>query len=164
MSNNLFNILDGINDSDYAEQTLSSVDEIQRYAEAMGEEISEGQALRIQSVGKKWRSDVKNGNGEWGRMRDDAEKALESDDYENSQEWLRQGKPAFDFGSADRQFSGAVHAGQYVAFWISEDGQSSMSMTEGSFSTAEEAVKAAQEIGQEQGIEGGSYEATLVTE
>ena len=76
---NLFNILDGINDSDFAEQTLSSIDEIQRYAEAMGEEISEDQAIRIQSVGKKWRDDVENGNGEWDRMRHDAEKALESE-------------------------------------------------------------------------------------
>ena len=74
---NLFNILAGINSSDYADQTLASKREIILYAEAMDETIDEGQALRIQKAGVMWRDEQKNGNGEWNRMRQDAISALE---------------------------------------------------------------------------------------
>lgn len=72
----LFKILDGINSSDYAAQTLASVDDIIDYAEAAGEKISADDAKRIQAVGLKWRTEQDGGNGEWSRMRDEAEKAL----------------------------------------------------------------------------------------
>ncbi len=75
---NLFNILDGINSSDFAEETLASIDDIETYAEAMGEKISRAEAERIQAAGKKWRDDQVNGNGEWSRMRHEAQAALES--------------------------------------------------------------------------------------
>jgi hypothetical protein len=72
----LFKILDGINSSDFAEQTLQSVDEIENYAEACGESVTREEALKIQKVGKEWRYAQENGNGEWSRMRHDAEAAL----------------------------------------------------------------------------------------
>lgn len=72
----LFKILDGIISSDYAEQTLESVDEVINYAESAGEVISVAQAERIIGAGKNWLSDIENGNGEWGRMRGEAKEAL----------------------------------------------------------------------------------------
>ncbi len=73
----LFNILDGINSSDFAAETLADIDAIKSYAEAAGESISTEDAKRIQAVGKKWRDDQDNGDGEWGRMRHEAMQALE---------------------------------------------------------------------------------------
>lgn len=73
----LFNILDGINSSDFAGETLASLDDIEAYAESMGETISRADAERIQAAGKKWRDDQANGNGEWSRMRHEAEASLE---------------------------------------------------------------------------------------
>jgi len=75
--NKLFKILDGINSSDYADQTLADINAIETYAEAGGESISEADAKRIQAVGQKWRDEQKNGNGEWSRMRHDAISALD---------------------------------------------------------------------------------------
>ena len=73
----LFNILDGINSSDCADETLASVSDIESYAEACGEMLSEADALRIQAAGIAWRDAQKNGNGEWSRMRHEAMQALE---------------------------------------------------------------------------------------
>lgn len=76
--NRLFNILDGINGaSEFADDTLKSVDAICSYADAMGESITNDEALRIQSAGLKWRNEQENGNGEWSRMRHEAAAALE---------------------------------------------------------------------------------------
>lgn len=69
-----------------------------------------------------------------------------------------------DITAADKQFNGTIKAGEYVAFWISEDGQSSMAMTDGSHTTAEEAIAEAQAWGAEEGVEGGRYEVSLVIE
>lgn len=77
---NLFLILDGINSSDYADETLANKFSIVNYAEAMGEIISDGEVVKIQSVGTKWRDDQKYGNGEWGRMRSEVISALESEE------------------------------------------------------------------------------------
>jgi len=74
--NKLFKILDGINSSDFAAQTLQSIDEIQNYANGCGESISLDEALKILKVGQEWRDAQKNGNGEWSRMRHDAESSL----------------------------------------------------------------------------------------
>lgn len=73
----LFSILDGIVDSDYAAETLESTEAVIAYAEAAGEDISYADANKIIAVGKKWMSEIKNGNGEWGRMRGEAKEALE---------------------------------------------------------------------------------------
>jgi len=73
----LFNILDGINSSDYADETLLSTSAIADYAEACGATISEDDARRIQKAGVHWRDEQKNGNGEWSRMRHEAMQALE---------------------------------------------------------------------------------------
>ena len=73
----LFKILDGINSSDYADQTLLSTRDIESYADACGETISEDDARRIQKAGLHWRDEQKNGNGEWSRMRHEAMSALE---------------------------------------------------------------------------------------
>lgn len=75
----LFGILDGIIDSCYAEQTLDSLDDIQRYAEAGGQLITREDAQRIATVGKRWLDEQRNGNGEWSRMRHEAMDALEND-------------------------------------------------------------------------------------
>lgn len=64
--------------------------------------------------------------------------------------------------SADKQFSGDIKVGEYVAFWTSDDGQGSMSMTVNSYKTAEAAEAVAQAEGDAQGLEGGSYDASLV--
>jgi len=73
----LFNILDGINSSDSADETLHSVRDIESYADACGESITEDDARRIQKSGLHWRDEQKNGNGEWSRMRHEAMAALE---------------------------------------------------------------------------------------
>ena len=73
----LFAILEGINSSDYADETLSSVRYIESYAEACGESITEADAIRIQKTGMHWRSEQMNGNGEWSRMRHEAMASLE---------------------------------------------------------------------------------------
>ena len=76
--NRLFEILDGINaNSEFADDNLKSVDAIISYAEACGESLTLEEALRIQSVGVKWRFEQENGNGEWSRMRHEAANALE---------------------------------------------------------------------------------------
>jgi hypothetical protein len=72
----LFKILDGINSSDFADQTLQSIDDIENYAEACGEPVTPEQAMKIQKVGQKWRDEQENGNGEWSRMRHEAEADL----------------------------------------------------------------------------------------
>lgn len=74
---NLFSILDGINSSDYADETLADLEQIKDYAEAAGEKITREDAKRIQAAGQKWRDEQNNGNGEWSRMRHDAMRALE---------------------------------------------------------------------------------------
>lgn len=72
----LFYIMDGIRDSDYATETLASIDEIERYAESVGTTISKYQALPIQEIGQAWIAEIQDGNGEWSRMREDARAAL----------------------------------------------------------------------------------------
>lgn len=75
----LFKILDGINGCDYADETLEDVAHIENYAEAIGESISQAECLKIQKAGQKWRADVRAGNGEWSRMRHEAEAALDAE-------------------------------------------------------------------------------------
>lgn len=72
----LFAVLDGIVSSDYADQTLADVEEIERYAEACGAGITPDEAKRIQRVGLAWVHERTHGNGEWSRMRDDAKRAV----------------------------------------------------------------------------------------
>jgi hypothetical protein len=72
----LFQILEGIITSNFADQTLQSVNEIENYAEACGDALTREEALKIQKVGKEWRYEQNNGNGEWSRMRHDAKAAL----------------------------------------------------------------------------------------
>lgn len=72
----LFNILDGIEQSDFANEILQDTREIVSYADAASESITDDEASRIQAVGLKWRSDRENGNGEWVRMRHEAAAAL----------------------------------------------------------------------------------------
>ena len=74
----LFNILDGIVSSGYADETLASVDAIQNYADAAGESITLEEAERIAAVGRQWLDAQRNGNGEWGRMRHEAREAFEA--------------------------------------------------------------------------------------
>ena len=73
----MFNILDGIVNSGYADETLADTRAIQDYAEACGENISLKDAERIAAVGKHWMDEQRNGNGEWSRMRHEAREALE---------------------------------------------------------------------------------------
>lgn len=76
--NRLFKILDGINsDSEFADENLADIDAICNYAEVAGETITEDEAKKIQAVGKKWRDEQENGNGEWSRMRLEAAEALQ---------------------------------------------------------------------------------------
>jgi len=75
--NRLFLILDGINSSDCADETLRSTSQIADYAEACGESITEDEARKIQKAGLQWRDEQVNGNGEWSRMRHEAMDALE---------------------------------------------------------------------------------------
>jgi hypothetical protein len=74
----LFNILDGIvSDKEFGEQNLEQTSAIISYAESAGEIITDDEAKRIQEVGKTWLAEQRDGNGEWGRMRGEAERALE---------------------------------------------------------------------------------------
>lgn len=77
--NSLFNILDGIvSDRENTEENLSSASAVMAYAEnGCGVDISEAQAEKIMAVGKNWLHEIKNGNGEWSRMRHEAMAALE---------------------------------------------------------------------------------------
>jgi hypothetical protein len=74
----LFQILDGINSSDFADFILSDVLHVQNYAEACGQSITQEQAKRIQKVGLYWSNEQKSGNGEWSRLRYEAIEDLES--------------------------------------------------------------------------------------
>ncbi|QNM94882.1 hypothetical protein [Chitinimonas koreensis] len=48
-----------------------------------------------------------------------------------------------DITKANNEFNGGnINIGEYVAYWISEDGQASLPITWGSFKTAEEAEAA----------------------
>lgn len=72
----LFDILDGIIESDEGSETLADTDLIVNYAEAAGENISYEDADKIQAAGRQWLADIENGNGEWSRMREEAKQAL----------------------------------------------------------------------------------------
>ena len=65
---------------------------------------------------------------------------------------------------AQRQFAGAVRVGEYVAWWVSDDRQSSLPMAIASHPTAAEAVADAEAGGRrpDVALEGGAYEAALV--
>jgi hypothetical protein len=77
MTNQLFEILDGIVSSDYCEENLSSVENVKAYAEnGCDVHITDAQAKKIIEVGKKWLYERENGNGEWSRMRHEAIEAL----------------------------------------------------------------------------------------
>lgn len=74
---NLFRILDGICVGEHAAETLANEDQIVNYAEACGESIDYAEARRIQTAGRRWMDERESGNGEWGRMRADARRALD---------------------------------------------------------------------------------------
>lgn len=76
---NLFEILAGIVATDNPAATLADDDAIVNYAEFSGDPIDYAQAARIAAVGKVWLHEQENGNGEWSRMRHDAERALSDD-------------------------------------------------------------------------------------
>lgn len=83
----LFDVLDGFienigdieQDRAEIEARLSDLDEVEAYAEAAGRAISAAEAARIRDAGLAWVRDVNEGNGEWGRMRDEAKAALSGD-------------------------------------------------------------------------------------
>jgi len=77
---NLFQVLDGICASDFADETLASTAAVLRYAESMSAPLSQSDARRIQSVGQDRRANQSHGNGEWSRLRHDAMAALEVSD------------------------------------------------------------------------------------
>lgn len=72
---NLFDVLDAIVNSDYKEN-LSDIEAIIAVAEAGNMVIISDMAGAIQEVGKNGLHEIKNGNGEWSKMRDEAEKQL----------------------------------------------------------------------------------------
>jgi hypothetical protein len=72
----LFQILDGILSSDYADDIIADAYAIQRYAEACDCDISDEDAAKIANVGQRWLCEQRDGNGEWSRLRDEAQRAL----------------------------------------------------------------------------------------
>jgi|SRR5690554_1327704 len=88
----LFDVLDGISDSDYT-QNLASAEAVINYAQAAGVEINTDQANSIIRVGKHWLEQRENGNGEWSRMREEAKAGLtcymhlESGDVATAEMW-----------------------------------------------------------------------------
>jgi hypothetical protein len=72
----LFQILDGILSSDYADDIIADAYAIQRYAEACDYDISDEDADKIARVGQRWLCEQRDGNGEWSRLRDEAQRAL----------------------------------------------------------------------------------------
>lgn len=78
MANQLFNVLSGIMESDYAAETLADTNAIARYAESCELQLSPGLCESIQEVGQHWISEQENGNGEWSRMAEEAKQALET--------------------------------------------------------------------------------------
>jgi hypothetical protein len=80
MANRLFSVLDGIiSDKEHATRNLSSIDDVINYADACGENITAQDAGRIIEIGTRWLHEQENGNGEWSRMRHEAEAALSDD-------------------------------------------------------------------------------------
>lgn len=71
----LFDVLDSIINGDYKEN-LNDIDAIVAVAESGGMVINDDMAQAIQEVGKHWLDEVENGNGEYSRMRDEAEVQL----------------------------------------------------------------------------------------
>ena len=77
--NKLFEILDGIISSDYTEENFSAPANVQDYAEhGCGYLISLEEAQKIIEVGREWLDAIENGNGEWSRMRYEAQEKLEN--------------------------------------------------------------------------------------
>ena len=71
----LWAVLDGIDDCDDAEETFARVDDIKAYAEhGCDLDISDADALIIQSVARAWRANREE-CGAWGWMRDEARAA-----------------------------------------------------------------------------------------
>lgn len=66
--------------------------------------------------------------------------------------------------SATQQFNGSVKAGEFVAWWISDDSQSSMPMVRNSHATADAAIAEAQAEAEAQGVQGGFFDAELVVD
>lgn len=72
----LFDVLDAIVDSGREAECLSSADAVIGHAEAGGLVINSDQAESVVRVGKSWAEQRENGNGEWSRMRHEAEQQL----------------------------------------------------------------------------------------
>ena len=81
----LFEILDGIVDVDgiNSENTITALNDIEYikdYASnGLDMHITDQEATRISAAGLRWIDEVKNGNGEWSRMRHEAMRALETE-------------------------------------------------------------------------------------
>ena len=97
----LFDVLDGIIESDYVAEYLASTDAVMYYADAMQMDLTEDQANSVIRVGNRWLEQQESGNGEWSRMREEAKAALvcymhtESGDVATVEDWED------DFNSAD---------------------------------------------------------------
>jgi hypothetical protein len=72
----LWEILDGINDSDFPDQVLGSISEIVRYAGICGRTCSKADAVAIQAVGVRWRNEQAGGE-DLARVRAEAKAALD---------------------------------------------------------------------------------------
>ena len=97
----LFDVLDGIVESDYTKENLAYAEAVMDYAEGMQMDLTGDQAESVIRVGNKWLEQRENGNGEWSRMREEAKAALtcymhtESGDVAAAEVWED------DFNSAD---------------------------------------------------------------
>ena len=97
----LFDVLDGIVESDYTKENLAYAEAVMDYAEGMQMDLTGDQAESVIRVGNKWLEQRENGNGEWSRMREEAKAALtcymhtESGDVAAAEAWED------DFNSAD---------------------------------------------------------------
>lgn len=89
----LFNVASGIIDSGFTAETLESTDFVINYAQSCDIEINADIAASVVRVATKWIDERENGNGEWSRMADDAERKLvcymhaESGDVATAEMW-----------------------------------------------------------------------------
>lgn len=72
----LFDVLETIINSEYADKMLGNTAQIQSYAEAFGVHITPAQAEHVAAVGKRWLERQRRGDGQWSLMREEAREAL----------------------------------------------------------------------------------------
>ena len=130
---NLFELLESIIATGYALEILTDADQVVSFAENCNMSITHEMAESVISVHANWQAETTHGNGEWDRMRREAEAGLECyvdsvsgnlataemlrQDYDSMDSELWFGKPAEECESLDWLHD----AGQIQVEWDGSD-------------------------------------------